>query len=36
VTFWPGAPLAGMAAPAVVAGAAEPGAQFLLAWLIPS
>lgn len=36
VTFWPGAPLAGMAAPAAWAARREPGAQFLLAWLIPS
>src|SRR6202795_4783295 len=36
VTFWPGAPLAGMAAPAVWRGRGEPRAQFLLAWLVPS
>jgi 4-amino-4-deoxy-L-arabinose transferase-like glycosyltransferase len=36
VTFWPGAALAGMAAPAVWRARREPGAQFLLAWLIPS
>src|ERR1700678_3482764 len=36
VTFWPGAPLAVMAAPAVWRAKREPGAQFLLAWLIPS
>jgi 4-amino-4-deoxy-L-arabinose transferase-like glycosyltransferase len=36
VTFWPGAPLAGMAAPAAWRARREPGAQFLLAWLIPS
>jgi 4-amino-4-deoxy-L-arabinose transferase-like glycosyltransferase len=36
ITFWPGAPLAGMAAPAVWRARREPGAQFLLAWLIPS
>src|SRR5271154_5171308 len=36
ITFWPGAPLAAMAAPAVWRGRREPGAQFLLAWLIPS
>src|SRR3954468_15251743 len=36
VTFWPGAPLAGMAAPSVWRGRREPGAQYLLAWLIPS
>jgi 4-amino-4-deoxy-L-arabinose transferase-like glycosyltransferase len=36
VTFWPGAALAGMAAPAIWRARREPGAQFLLAWLIPS
>src|SRR6202012_2269882 len=36
LTFWPGAPLAGLAAPAVWRARREPGAQFLLAWLIPS
>ena len=36
VTFWPGAALAGMAAPAVWRARREPGAQYLLAWLIPS
>jgi 4-amino-4-deoxy-L-arabinose transferase-like glycosyltransferase len=36
MTFWPGAPLAGMAAPAVWRARREPGAQYLLAWLIPS
>jgi 4-amino-4-deoxy-L-arabinose transferase-like glycosyltransferase len=36
VTFWPGAPLAAMAAPAVWRARREPGAQFLLAWLVPS
>jgi len=36
ITFWPGAPLAGMAAPAVWRARREPAAQFLLAWLIPS
>ena len=36
VTFWPGTPLAAMAAPAVWRARREPGAQFLLAWLIPS
>src|SRR3954452_929506 len=35
-TFWPGAPLAGMAAPSVWRGRREPGAQYLLAWLVPS
>ena len=36
VTFWPAAPLAGMAAPAIWRARREPGAQFLLAWLVPS
>jgi 4-amino-4-deoxy-L-arabinose transferase-like glycosyltransferase len=36
VTFWPGVPLAGMAAPAIWRARREPGAQFLLAWLVPS
>ena len=36
VTFWPGAALAGMAAPAVWRARREPGAQYLLAWLMPS
>ena len=36
VTFWPGAPLAGLAAPAVWQARREPGAQYLLAWMIPS
>jgi len=36
VTFWPGAPLVGMAAPAVWRARREPGAQYLLAWLVPS
>ena len=36
VTFWPGAPLAAMAAPAVWRARHEPGAQYLLAWLLPS
>jgi 4-amino-4-deoxy-L-arabinose transferase-like glycosyltransferase len=36
LTFWPAAPLAAMAAPAVWRARREPGAQFLLAWLIPS
>jgi len=35
-TFWPGAPLAAMAAPAIWRARREPGAQYLLAWLIPS
>jgi 4-amino-4-deoxy-L-arabinose transferase-like glycosyltransferase len=36
VTFWPGAALAGMAAPAIWRARREPGAQYLLAWLVPS
>jgi 4-amino-4-deoxy-L-arabinose transferase-like glycosyltransferase len=36
VTFWPGAPLAAMAVPAVWRARREPGAQYLLAWLVPS
>jgi 4-amino-4-deoxy-L-arabinose transferase-like glycosyltransferase len=36
LTFWPGAVLSGLAAPAVWKARREPGAQFLLAWLIPS
>ena len=36
VTFWPGAVLAGLAAPTIWKARREPGAQFLLAWLIPS
>jgi 4-amino-4-deoxy-L-arabinose transferase-like glycosyltransferase len=36
VTFWPGAPLAAMAAPTVWRARREPGAQYLLAWLMPS
>lgn len=36
VTFWPGAVLAGMATPSVWQARREPGAQFLLAWLVPS
>src|SRR5262245_13434290 len=36
ITFWPGAPLAGMAVPAIWRARREPGAQFLLAWLVPS
>ncbi len=35
VTFWPGSVLAGLAAPAVWQARREPGARFLLAWLIP-
>jgi 4-amino-4-deoxy-L-arabinose transferase-like glycosyltransferase len=36
ITFWPGAVLASLAAPRVWQARREPGAQFLLAWLIPS
>ncbi|MHB8268485.1 ArnT family glycosyltransferase [Bradyrhizobium sp.] len=36
VTFWPTAPLAALAAPAVWRARREPGAQYLLAWLMPS
>ncbi len=36
VTFWPASPLAGLAAPCVWQARREPGAHFLLAWLIPS
>jgi 4-amino-4-deoxy-L-arabinose transferase-like glycosyltransferase len=36
ITFWPGAPLAGMAVPAIWRAKREPGAQYLLAWLVPS
>ena len=36
VTFWPGSVLAGLAAPKVWKARREPGAQFLLAWLVPS
>ncbi|HEX7791482.1 MAG TPA: glycosyltransferase family 39 protein [Afipia sp.] len=35
-TFWPGAAMAGMAAPAIWRARREPGAQFLLAWLLPA
>jgi 4-amino-4-deoxy-L-arabinose transferase-like glycosyltransferase len=35
-TFWPGATLAGLAAPAVWAARREPGAKFLLAWIVPA
>jgi 4-amino-4-deoxy-L-arabinose transferase-like glycosyltransferase len=34
--FFPGSMLAGLAAPAVWAARREPGAKFLLAWLLPS
>jgi 4-amino-4-deoxy-L-arabinose transferase-like glycosyltransferase len=36
VTFWPGSTLAGLAAPRVWQARSEPGARFLLAWLLPS
>ncbi len=36
ITFWPGAVLAALAAPMVWKARREPGAQFLLAWLVPS
>jgi 4-amino-4-deoxy-L-arabinose transferase-like glycosyltransferase len=36
LTFWPGSALAGMAAPAVWRARREPGAQFLLAWVVPA
>lgn len=36
VTFWPGAVLAGMAAPAVWRARRERDVRFLLAWLVPS
>ena len=36
VTFWPAAPLALLAAPAVWAVRREPGTRFLLAWIIPA
>ncbi|MCC6891118.1 MAG: glycosyltransferase family 39 protein [Hyphomicrobiales bacterium] len=35
-TFWPAATLAGVAAPAVIAARHEPGAKFLLAWVVPT
>ena len=35
LTFWPGAALAGIATPAIWRARREPGAQFLLSWLIP-
>ena len=35
-TFWPGAVLAGLAAPAVWQARRERGARFLIAWLVPS
>ncbi|MBS0247723.1 MAG: glycosyltransferase family 39 protein [Proteobacteria bacterium] len=36
ITFWPGSVLAGLAAPTIWKARAEPGARFLLAWLLPS
>jgi len=36
VTFWPGSVLAGLATPMVWKTRLEPGARFLLAWLVPS
>lgn len=36
VAFWPGATLVGFAAPRLWAARHEPGAKFLLGWLIPS
>ena len=36
LTFWPAAPLAALAAPAVWAERRERPAAFLLAWLVPS
>jgi 4-amino-4-deoxy-L-arabinose transferase-like glycosyltransferase len=36
LTFWPGAMLAGLAAPSVWADRHEPGTKYLLAWLVPS
>jgi 4-amino-4-deoxy-L-arabinose transferase-like glycosyltransferase len=35
-TFFPGAMLAGLAAPAVWRARAEPGCKFLLAWMLPT
>ncbi len=35
VTFWPGATLAALATPSVWASRKEPGAKFLLAWIVP-
>jgi 4-amino-4-deoxy-L-arabinose transferase-like glycosyltransferase len=35
-TFFPGAMLTGLAAPAIWAARREPGARFLLAWVVPS
>ena len=36
LTFWPAAPLALMAAPAVWAVRREPGTRFLLVWIVPA
>ncbi len=36
VTFWPGAAMVGVVLPAVWRARREPGAQFLLAWLVPA
>ena len=36
VTFWPGSMLVGLAAPAVWNVRREPGAKYLLAWIVPS
>lgn len=35
-TFWPAAPLAGLAVPKIWQARKEPGLRFLLAWLVPS
>ena len=36
ITFWPGAPLAALAAPAVYRDRRDQATRFLLAWLVPS
>jgi 4-amino-4-deoxy-L-arabinose transferase-like glycosyltransferase len=36
VTFWPASILTGLAVPAIWRSRSEPGARFLLAWLVPS
>ena len=36
VTFWPAAVFTGFAAPAIWAARREPGAKFLLAWVVPA
>jgi 4-amino-4-deoxy-L-arabinose transferase-like glycosyltransferase len=36
ITFWPGATLAAIATPSVFASRHEPGAKFLLAWIVPT